>query len=99
MLHPSPCLISFYNSIHVHSFSIYKSTFVVIRPQSEYPLSVRATAPELAGDPKFRYITNQLVDNTHLAGDPKKEGCRSLLGWGIINLNMEIMEIINNKVG
>ena len=61
--------------------------------------AVRATAPELAGDPKFRYITNQLVDNTHLAGDPKRKGCRSLLGWGIINLNMEIMEIINNKVG
>ena len=61
--------------------------------------SVRATAPELAGDPKFRYITNQLVDNTHLAGDPMRKGCRSLLGWGIINLNTEIMEIINNKVG
>ena len=43
-------------------------------------LLVRATAPELAGDPKFRYITNQLVDNTHLAGDPKRKGCRSLLG-------------------
>ena len=61
--------------------------------------TVRATAPELAGDPKFRYITNQLVDNTHLAGDLKRKGCRSLLGWGIINLNTEIMEIINNKVG
>ena len=55
--------------------------------------------PELAGDLKFRYITNQLVDNTHLAGDPKRKGCRSLLGWGIINLSTEIMEIINNKVG
>ena len=54
---------------------------------------------ELAGDPKFRYITNQLVDNTHLAGNPKRKGCRSLLGWGIINLSMEITEIINNKVG
>ena len=62
-------------------------------------MCVRATAPELAGDPKFRYITNQLVDNTHLAGDPKRKGCRSLLGWGIINLSTEIMEIINNKVG
>ena len=61
--------------------------------------SVRATVMELAGDPKFRYITNQLVDNTHIAGDPKRKGCRSLLGWGIINLNMEITEIINNKVG
>ena len=42
--------------------------------------SVRATAPELAGD-------------------LKRKGCRSLLGWGIINLNTEITEIINNKVG
>ena len=55
--------------------------------------------PELAGDLKFRYITNQLVDNTHLAGDLKRKGCGSLLGWGIINLSTEIMEIINNKVG
>ena len=61
--------------------------------------TVRATALELAGDPKFRYITNQLVDNTHLAGDPKRKGCRSLLGCGIINLSTEITEIINNKVG
>ena len=68
------------------------------RPSSGTELDcVRATAPELAGDLKFRYITNQLVDNTHLAGDPKRKGCRSLLG--IINLSMEIMEIINNKVG
>ena len=42
--------------------------------------TLRATAPELAGD-------------------PKRKGCRSLLGWGIINLNTEITEIINNKVG
>ena len=61
--------------------------------------SVRATAPELAGDPKFRYITNQLIDNTHLTGDLKRKGCRSLLGWGIIYISTEIMEIINNKVG
>ena len=34
-----------------------------------------------------------------LAGDLKRKGCRSLLGWGIINLSTEITEIINNKVG
>ena len=59
---------------------------------------VRATAPELAGDPKFKYITNQLINGTHLTGDPKRKGYGSLLGWGIINLNTEIAEIINNKV-
>ena len=42
--------------------------------------NVRATAPELAGDPKFKYITNQLINDTHLAGDPKRKGCGSLLG-------------------
>ena len=33
------CLISYYNSIHVHPFSIYKPAFVVVGPQSEYQLS------------------------------------------------------------
>ena len=39
------------------------------------------------------------ISSLSLAGDPKRKGCRSLLGWGIINLSMEITEIINNKVG
>ena len=47
---------------------------------------------------KVKYITNQLINDTHLAGDPKRKGCESLLGWGIINLNTEIAEIINIKV-
>ena len=45
--------------------------------------TVRATVLELAGDPKFiinKYITNQLINGTHLAGDPKRKGCGSLLG-------------------
>ena len=89
---------------------VIEQTFVVDRDyyQQSYPrlqakdgksTTVRATVPELAGDPKVRYITNKLVDNTHLAGDPKRKGCRSLLGWGFINLSMEITDIINNKVG
>ena len=41
---------------------------------------LRATAAALAGDPKFKHITNQLINNTHLAGDPKRKGCGSLLG-------------------
>ena len=67
-------------------------------PEGNSDEHVRATVPELAGDPKFKYITTQLINGTHLAGDPKRKGCGSLLGRGIINLNMEIAEVINNIV-
>ena len=39
MLYPNSCLISYFNSIHVHLFSIYKPALVVVRPQLEYQLS------------------------------------------------------------
>ena len=39
MLHPNSCLISYFNSVHVRLFSVYKPAYVVVRPQSEYQLS------------------------------------------------------------
>jgi hypothetical protein len=52
----------------------------------------------LAGDPKINIFTSQLANSSHLAGDPKRKGCGSLLDRELINLYTEIAEIINSKV-